>query len=195
MAPSLFFSFQLTRAQRRAFIVSEVDTEAETGEFMKDAVRAEIEAVGKLKAQALRAKYRQLFQEESRSSNRAYLFRRIAWRLQALSEGDLSARARERAAQLAVDADLRRRPPRSFSAEIEASKGVHSKSCRDPRLPPAGVELTRKHNGHTIRVKVLDDGFECTGKRYESLIAIAYRLTGTRWNGFSFFGLNKPVNR
>src|SRR3954447_16161945 len=77
---------------------------------MKDTVRAEIEALRKLKASALRVRYRELFGEESQSSNQAYLFRRVAWRLQALSEGDLSVRARERAAQLAVDADLRLRP-------------------------------------------------------------------------------------
>jgi hypothetical protein len=162
---------------------------------MKDTVRAEIEALRKLKASALRVKYRELFGEESQASNQAYLFRRLAWRLQALSEGDLSARARERAAQLAVDADLRLRPPRSFSTEIAAGNLDPSKPCRDPRIPAAGVELTRKHNGHVIRVKVLEHGFECNGKRYESLSAIAYRLTGTRWNGFAFFGLNKQVSK
>jgi hypothetical protein len=37
------------------------------------------------------------FQEETRSRHREHLFRRIAWRLQALAEGDLSERARGRA--------------------------------------------------------------------------------------------------
>ena len=82
---------------------------------MNDTVRAGIEALRLLKTKALKVKYRELFGEESHSSNREYLFRRVAWRLQALSEGDLSARARERAAELAVDADLRLRPPCSFS--------------------------------------------------------------------------------
>ena len=104
-------------------------------------------------------------------------------------------RARERAAQLVVDADLRLRSPRSFAKEIEAGNADPAKPCRDPRIPAAGVELTRKHNGHVIRVKVLEDGFECNGKRYESLSAIAYRQTGTRWNGFTFFGLNKQVSK
>ena len=162
---------------------------------MKDTVRAEIETLRKLKASALRVRYRELFGEESRSSNQAYLFRRVAWRLQALSEGDLTARARERAAQLAVDADLRLRPPCSFLTEIEAGKPDDPKARRDPRIPAAGVELTRKHDGHVIRVKVLEHGFECNGKRYESLSAIAYCFTGTRWNGFAFFGLNKQVSK
>src|SRR5918993_4332217 len=123
----------LTRARSGAFIVSAVNTQTESGEFMKDTVRAEIETLRKLKASALRVRYRELFGEESRSSNQAYLFRRVAWRLQALSEGDLTARARERAAQLAVDADLRLRPPCSFLTEIEAGKPDDAKARRDPR--------------------------------------------------------------
>ena len=40
-------------------------------------------------------------------------------------------------------------------------------------------------------MKILADGFEYDGKIYESLSSIASSVTGTRWNGFSFFGLNK----
>jgi hypothetical protein len=160
---------------------------------MNESVRTEIEGIRKLNAKALRVKYRELFGEESRSSNQGYLLRRVAWRLQALSEGDLSTRARERAAQLAVDAELRLHPPHSFSIEIEAGKADARKARRDPRLPAAGAELTREHNGQVVRVRVLEQGFEYNGKRYESLSAIASRLTGMRWNGFAFFRLNKQV--
>ena len=67
---------------------------------MDDAVRGEIESLKNQKTKQLRDRYRELFGEQSQSSNRTYLFRRIAWRLQALSEGDLSERARVRAAEL-----------------------------------------------------------------------------------------------
>lgn len=60
----------------------------------------------------LREKYREVFGEESRSWNKPFLWKRIAWRLQALAEGDLSERARRRAEELANDADLRIRPPK-----------------------------------------------------------------------------------
>src|SRR3977135_4411718 len=82
--------------------------------IMTQEVHQEIEALRQQKTKALKARYRELFGEESRSSNHAHLFRRIAWRLQALSEGDLSQRARERAGMLAVDVDLRLRPSRRF---------------------------------------------------------------------------------
>jgi len=81
---------------------------------MNDEVRKEIEQLRCQKTKALRARYLELFGEESKSSNQAHLFRRIAWRLQALSEGDLSQRARDRAATLAVDVDLRLRAPHKF---------------------------------------------------------------------------------
>jgi DUF2924 family protein len=77
-------------------------------------IHQEIEALRKQKTKALKARHLELFGEPSRSFNHAHLFRRIAWRLQALSDGDLSQRARERAADLAADVDLRLRPPRKF---------------------------------------------------------------------------------
>lgn len=161
---------------------------------MTDAVRSEIERLRKLKTKALKAKYLELFGEESRSSNSSHLFRRIAWRVQALASGDLSDRARERARQLAVDADLRLRAPGSFWKQVDAAKATATSVHRDPRLPPAGTELTRKHNGQMIQVRVLEHGFKYNGKRYGSLSAIAYQATRTRWNGFSFFGLKKRVD-
>lgn len=157
---------------------------------MNDTLRKEIEAIRNLKTKALKERYRELFGEESRSSNRAHLFRRIAWRMQALAEGDLSERARERAAELANDVDLRLRAPVAFWRELERKE---SATERDPRLPPAGTELSRKYNGQMIRVKVLEHDFEYKGKRYESLSAIASQATGTRWNGFQFFRLRQAV--
>ena len=67
----------------------------------------EIESLRRASLAALREKYREVFQEETRVRHREHLFRRIAWRLQALAEGDLSERARGRAHQIARDADLR----------------------------------------------------------------------------------------
>jgi hypothetical protein len=76
---------------------------------MDETLATEIESLRKLKTKALRARFEELFGEESRSSNHAHLFRRIAWRLQANAEGDLSERARKRALELAEDAALRLR--------------------------------------------------------------------------------------
>ena len=61
----------------------------------------------------LRQKYLEVFGEESRSNHKQFLFRRIAWRIQAMAEGGLSERARRRALEIANDADLRIRAPKT----------------------------------------------------------------------------------
>jgi hypothetical protein len=164
---------------------------------MRQEVHQEIETLRTQKTKALKARYRELFGEESRSSNHAHLFRRIAWRLQALSEGDLSQRARDRAVELAADVDLRLRPPRKFwRALADADTQERSRRLRrDPRLPDAGATLQRHYQGKTVCVRVLKMGFEYDGKQYDSLSSIASSVTGTRWNGFAFFGLNKEAKR
>jgi Protein of unknown function (DUF2924) len=160
----------------------------EEGAAVDDAVGMQIESLRKLKTTELRARYRDVFGEASASFNRAHLFRRIAWRLQAEAEGDLSERARRRAVELANDSDLRWRAPQSFWREIEHNGDSPD---RDPRLPPAGTVVERVYRGQTIRVTILPSGFEYHAKPYASLSAVAQRVTGTRWNGFHFFGLKE----
>jgi len=58
---------------------------------------------------------------------------------------------------------------------------------RDPRIPPAGTVLRRKHEGVTHEVTVLDDGFRHGGKTYGSLSTLAKAITGVVWNGYGFF--------
>src|ERR1700693_3804392 len=81
---------------------------------METAVLMEIENLRRASLADLREKFREVFQEEARSRHREHLFRRIAWRLQAMAERNLSERARERAHQIAEDADLRKVAPRDF---------------------------------------------------------------------------------
>jgi hypothetical protein len=46
-----------------------------------------------------------------------------------------------------------------------------------------------------VVVKILTDGFEYEGRRYASLSAVARAATGTRWNGWLFFGLTPRGER
>ncbi len=156
----------------------------------------EIQSLSRMTVGELREKYLEVFGEETRSRHKEFLRKRIAWRLQALAEGDLSERARRRAEELANDADLRMRAPRDptrpGSSEIKARTTTSSISpSNDPRLPLPGTLLVREFKGRDILVKVLDDGFEFDGRCYKSLSAIAQEVTGTKWNGFLFFGLSK----
>ena len=51
--------------------------------------------------------------------------------------------------------------------------------------------LKRVYGARTIEVTVLERGFEYQGQQYGSLSLIAQRVTGTRWNGYLFFGLQR----
>ncbi len=57
--------------------------------------------------------------------------------------------------------------------------------------PVAGTRLVREHQGVEHIVTVLQDGYEWQGRPYKSLSAVARAITGTRWNGWAFFGLKR----
>jgi len=152
----------------------------------------QLAALKRLTIAGLRTRYAELFGEPTRAGNRAWLVKRIAWRVQVLAEGDLSERARQRASELAHDADLRLCPPRSvLPAVAEADVAPRSPSSRthDPRLPPPGTLLRRPYKGMILQVQVQQDGFVFDGQRYPSLSAVAKAITGSHCNGFLFFRL------
>ena len=167
---------------------------------MSAATYREIRGLSRMTVGELREKYFEVFGEETRSRHKVFLRKRIAWRIQALADGDLSERARKRAEELANDADLRIRAPRDTAEMGLIEVGIrtvtaHSKVSRDERLPSPGTLLTREFKGRDIVVEVLDHGFEFDGRSYKSLSSIAREVTGTKWNGFIFFHLDEGTNR
>jgi hypothetical protein len=176
--------------------------DAETG--------AQILALERMSTATLRQRYAETFGEATLVQNKAWLIKRIAWRLQAKAEGDLSERARKRASELADDADLRLSPPRPKRDEATTAETptavarpaapaatlaptpatIAAPAGHDPRLPPPGSVITRKYKGRQIQVLVLADGFRFDGKAYASLSAVAKAVTGQHQNGFLFFKLN-----
>ena len=148
----------------------------------------EVAALERLSVGQLRQRFAELFGETTHACNRTWLVKRIAWRLQALAEGDLSERARRRAAELARDADLRLNPPqRQATAPTATPEPVRLPAPVDPRLPPPGTLLTRPYKGQLVQVQVLTDGFAYAGTVYASLSAVAKVITGSHCNGFHFF--------
>ena len=129
----------------------------------------EIESLRHMTVRQLKHKYREAFGEDSRSNHKQFLFRRIAWRLQANAEGGLSERARRRALEIANDSDLRIRGPRNFlKQEIDHHRATeaHVVPSEDPRLPKPGTLLVRRYHGKNVIVLVREDGFECEGGVY-----------------------------
>jgi hypothetical protein len=148
----------------------------------------EVAALQRLSVGQLRQRFAELFGEATLASNRTWLVKRIAWRLQALAEGDLSERARKRAAELARDADLRLNPPqRKATATTAPPEPVRLPTPVDPRLPPPGTILARPYKGQLVQVQVLTDGFAYAGRVFPSLSAVAKAITGTHTNGYHFF--------
>jgi hypothetical protein len=60
----------------------------------------------------------------------------------------------------------------------------------DPRVPAIGVRMTRIYQKTKHVVTVLPAGFEYNGKTFKTLSDVAHAITGTKWNGFRFFGLS-----
>ena len=107
---------------------------------MEIQVREQIEALRHMTVGQLREKYSAVFGEETRSHHKQFLFRRIAWRIQALAEGGLSERARRRALEIANDADLRIQSPRGFDVGMPRDRRVNRRiTATDPRLPAPGT--------------------------------------------------------
>jgi hypothetical protein len=162
--------------------------------MMPDNVAKEVAALPRMGVPALRTKYAELFGDEARTRNKAWLVKRLAWRIQCLAEGGLSERARQRAAELACDADLRSTQPctpkRRVESDVESPATVVRKVQLDDRLPPPGTVLTRQYKGESVQVVVRDDGLEYAGEIYASLSAVAKAITGSHCNGYLFFLLS-----
>jgi hypothetical protein len=135
----------------------------------------------------LAEKYRELYGEPTGSRNKDYLRKRLAWRIQELAEGGLPERA------LAKIVELGDELPERWRMRQAALHPTPPAQKRDPRLPPPGTVLVRLFQGVEHRVTVREQGFEYQGELYKTLSSIARRITGTAWNGFLFFNLQKPT--
>ena len=107
--------------------------------------------------------------------NRVFLVKRLAYRLQELSLGGLSAQTAKRLERLAAE---------------EESILQGEKAPPEEQLLP-GTQLVREWKGEEHRCMVLDNGFEYQGRKFGSLSAVANFITGTKWNGLVFFALKK----
>jgi len=122
----------------------------------------------------LKKQWRDLFDSEPPPFNRRYLESRLAYRIQELAYGGLKPDTIRRLERLGEELD----------------GGDRKKSrIRADTMPIAGTRLIREWQGVEQVVTVTTDGFEWQGRPYKSLSAIARAITGTRWNGWVFFGL------
>src|SRR2546426_12341417 len=99
----------------------------------------------------LKVKWRELYGEDTRSCNRVFLWRRLAWRVQELAYGGLSERAKTRIAEINRDDHLRFLPPRGWNPFDSAAQAPTSRLpagiVRDSPLPSPGAVRTRHYPG------------------------------------------------
>lgn len=155
------------------------DPETPEETLMELNVTRQVATLQRMTVKQLRQRYCEVFSEDTNGHNKAWLVKRIAWRLQARAEGGLSERARQRAVALADDADLRMNPPAMKAVPVVEEAPVQVlKLQTDNRLPPPGSLITRKYKGELLQVKVRSDGFEYAGEVYGSLSASARDFSG-----------------
>jgi hypothetical protein len=150
-----------------------------------------LEHVMRMSIPDLQRVHRALFQKDCTVLHVRYLRRKVAWELQARAEGGLSDEARQHALAIAWQSTLRTRAQQRSLRPANSTISLG----HDRRLPPPGTLLRRDWKGKSVLVKVLPGGFEYEQRVFPSLTAIANLVSGTRWNGFVFFGLAKDSFR
>ena len=141
---------------------------------MTDTIPARLAALRTTPTPDLKAQWRDLFDTEPPPFNRQYLVSRLSYRIQELAHGGLRPETVRRLERLGEDLD---------------GGYPHKRKTRADLLPITGTRLIREWQGVEHVVTVTADGFEWQGRPYKSLSAIARAITGTRWNGWTFFGL------
>ena len=133
---------------------------------LEDRITDEVRALERLGLEGLRAEWRRRYGPPPKLRSRDLLARILAWRVQAEAFGGLDA-------ELAKC--LRR--------------GVGLSAARSD--VPSGTRLVREWQGQPHEVEALEGGFRYRGTLYRSLSAVAGQITGVKWNGRRFFGLDK----
>jgi hypothetical protein len=141
---------------------------------MKSSVLAQLAALKGAPAGLLKDRWRELFDTEPPAYNRRFLESRLAYRIQELAYGGLSRDTLERLKAM---------------AKQYAKQRAAERKAKPTLRPVSGTRLIREWQGveHCVTVRV--DDFEYLGRPYKSLSSIAHEITGTKWNGWVFFGL------
>ena len=141
---------------------------------MDISVIKQVAALPRMNGGELRKMYQEYFKEPPISSNKTYLVKQLAYRIQELADGGMSD---------------------ALSKRLEAlTGGKKQPPKRDPKpeqLTQEGARLVREWKGVSHVVTVLPKGFEYQGQTFRSLSGVAFHITGTKWNGKVFFGLKK----
>jgi hypothetical protein len=141
-----------------------------------DPILTRLAALKAMSVNELKTEWQAMFDAPAPNNSRTFLESRLAYRIQELTFGGPDKQTR-RLLDLLAD-------------EVEGTL-TRKAQIADPRNPVVGTKLIREWDGIAHTVTVLKDGFDWGGQRYKSLSAVARAITGTRWNGYRFFGLRE----
>jgi hypothetical protein len=143
---------------------------------MAEGIPGQITKLNTLSRQQLLEMWQKLYQKAAPTGiRRELLVPFLAYRIQEQAYGGLKPSTRS---------ELRR-----IARNLEKPTGSNERRTRI-RIKP-GTRLVRDWRSETHEVAVTETGFEYRGSNYSSLSKIACKITGTRWSGPAFFGLNK----
>ena len=147
---------------------------------MSDPVLARLAALKTTPTPDLKQQWRDLFATEPPPYNRRFLESRLAYRIQELAYGGLKP---ETIARL-----------EALGQQLDGGNMVLRRT-RAEEKPISGTRLIREWQGVEHCLTVRDHDYEYQGRPYKSLSAAARAITGTRWNGWVFFGLKNQRGR
>jgi hypothetical protein len=130
----------------------------------------EVRALEGMDLEGLRAEWRRRYGPPPRLRSADLLARMLAWRIQSEALGGL-------------DADLSRR--------LRRGSGLG----RNRTDVPVGSKLAREWQGVVHEVEACGEGFRYRGTTYPSLSKVAGVITGVKWSGRRFFGLDREEAR
>jgi hypothetical protein len=149
------------------------------GQTANSPIEVELSNLSELTIKGLRACWIERFGADPPAvRSRDVLLRIFAWRTQAKALGGLDA---------ATERKLR-----------EIAKALERDGTYEPKIRhdlSPGVVLTREWKGITHKVTATAEGYQHLGRRHKSLSDIARAITGTRWSGPRFFGLEQKSAR
>ena len=147
--------------------------------MMDDELDIKISALEKMTTAELKMQWQSLYHTQPPPSiRRVLLIQAIAFKYQEGLFGGLSA--------------VMKRKLKGLAQHLEANN--HQVFDPGISLKP-GARLIREWHGQSYRVTVLEQGFDFNGQTYSSLSRIAKEITGTRWSGPRFFGIQRNTKR
>ena len=172
--------------------------------FQTQNIRRQLFNLNNLTLNELKLKWFELYKTAPNILSRNYLIKGIAYKIQSLAcMSDVSDYELQTSLKIAKDKLI----SKSSYGYKQFDNGIIGKAKNVNLLPPAGSVIRTCYKGQDYIVKVVSCNtdnninstnstmFEYDGNLYKSLSAVAFKITGVRWNGYVFFKLKKTLKQ